>query len=133
MREMGELGLLGATIKDYGCPGVSSASYGLIAKEVERVDSAYRSAMSVQSSLVMTPIYEFGSEELKQKWLPALASGEVIGCFGLTSDSTHTHTARRSGRTPPERTAPASRALTFTLLSVTLLCPSLLQRAQPRL
>jgi len=84
MREMGELGLLGATIKDYGCPGVSSASYGLIAKEVERVDSAYRSAMSVQSSLVMTPIYEFGSEELKQRWLPALASGEVIGCFGLT-------------------------------------------------
>jgi len=81
---MGELGLLGATINGYGCPGVSSASYGLIAKEVERVDSAYRSAMSVQSSLVMTPIYEFGSEALKEKWLPALASGEKIGCFGLT-------------------------------------------------
>jgi len=84
MKEMGELGLLGATIKDYGCPGVSSASYGLIAKEVERVDSAYRSAMSVQSSLVMLPIYEFGSKELKDKFLPALATGEKVGCFGLT-------------------------------------------------
>lgn len=84
MREMGELGLLGATIQGYDCPGVSSASYGLIAKEVERVDSAYRSAMSVQSSLVMTPIFEFGSEALKKKFLPALASGEIIGCFGLT-------------------------------------------------
>lgn len=115
MREMGELGLLGATIKDYGCPGVSSASYGLIAKEVERVDSAYRSAMSVQSSLVMTPIYEFGSEELKQKWLPALASGEVIGCFGLTSDA-DSHT-QGTGTEPLERPSPASRALISIILS----------------
>lgn len=69
---MGELGLLGATIDGYGCPGVSSASYGLIAREVERVDSAYRSAMSVQSSLVMFPLWAYGSDELKEKFLPRL-------------------------------------------------------------
>ncbi|WWC95801.1 hypothetical protein V866_002667 [Kwoniella sp. B9012] len=84
LREMGELGLLGATIDGYGCAGVSSVSYGLIAREVERVDSGYRSAMSVQSSLVMHPINEFGSEEQKEKYLPKLAKGELIGCFGLT-------------------------------------------------
>ncbi|KAK8849655.1 hypothetical protein IAR55_004990 [Kwoniella newhampshirensis] len=84
MQEMGELGLLGATISGYGCAGVSSVSYGLIAREVERVDSGYRSAMSVQSSLVMHPINEFGSEEQKEKYLPQLASGKMIGCFGLT-------------------------------------------------
>ncbi|WVQ79215.1 hypothetical protein IAT38_001311 [Cryptococcus sp. DSM 104549] len=84
MREMGELGLLGATIKGYGCAGVSSVSYGLIAREVERVDSGYRSAMSVQSSLVMHPINEFGSDAQKEKYLPQLATGEIIGCFGLT-------------------------------------------------
>lgn len=84
MREMGELGLLGAMLDDYGCAGVSQVSYGLIAREVERVDSGYRSAMSVQSSLVMYPIHAFGSEELKQKYLPKLAKGELIGCFGLT-------------------------------------------------
>eukprot|EP01006_Ploeotia_vitrea_P027209 TRINITY_DN60067_c0_g1_i1.p1 TRINITY_DN60067_c0_g1~~TRINITY_DN60067_c0_g1_i1.p1 ORF type:complete len:424 (+),score=221.67 TRINITY_DN60067_c0_g1_i1:1-1272(+) len=84
MKEMGELGLLGATIEGYGCPGVSSAAYGLVAREIERVDSAYRSAMSVQSSLVMLPIFEFGSDELKDKYLPRLATGELIGCFGLT-------------------------------------------------
>lgn len=83
-KEMGGLGLLGATIEGYGCPGVSSVSYGLIAREVERVDSAYRSSMSVQSSLVMHPINEFGSEEQKEKFLPRLATGELIGCFGLT-------------------------------------------------
>jgi glutaryl-CoA dehydrogenase len=80
MREMGELGLLGATIK----PEMSSVSYGLIAREIERVDSAYRSAMSVQSSLVMLPIYTFGSEYLKQKFLPGLEKGTLVGCFGLT-------------------------------------------------
>merc|ERR1719471_2672033 len=84
MNEMGELGLLGATINGYGCPGVSSVAYGLIAREVERVDSSYRSAMSVQSSLVMYPIYDFGTEEQRQKYLPSLATGEKIGCFGLT-------------------------------------------------
>jgi glutaryl-CoA dehydrogenase len=84
-REMGEVGLLGPTIPEqYGGPGLNYVSYGLIAREVERVDSGYRSMMSVQSSLVMVPIYEFGSEEQKQKYLPKLASGEWIGCFGLT-------------------------------------------------
>lgn len=84
MREMGKLGLLGATIEGYGCPGVSQVAYGLIAREMERVDSGYRSAVSVQSSLVMYPIYLFGSEAQKQKYLPKLAAGEFIGCFGLT-------------------------------------------------
>ncbi|CAO3361595.1 acyl-CoA dehydrogenase [Azospirillum sp. A26] len=85
MTEMGELGLLGPTIpEEYGGPGVSHVAYGLVAREVERVDSGYRSAMSVQSSLVMHPIYSYGSEEQKKKWLPRLATGELIGCFGLT-------------------------------------------------
>ena len=84
-REMGELGLLGPTIPAaYGGPELNYVSYGLIAREVERVDSGYRSMMSVQSSLVMVPINEFGSEEQKQKYLPKLATGEWIGCFGLT-------------------------------------------------
>lgn len=83
-REMGTLGLLGSTIEGYGCPGVDYISYGLIAREVERVDSGYRSMMSVQSSLVMYPIYAYGSEAQRQKYLPRLASGEWIGCFGLT-------------------------------------------------
>jgi glutaryl-CoA dehydrogenase len=84
MREFGQMGMLGSTINGYGCPGTNYVSYGLIAREVERVDSGYRSAMSVQSSLVMHPIYTFGSEEQKQKYLPRLATGEIIGCFGLT-------------------------------------------------
>ncbi|RDV24226.1 acyl-CoA dehydrogenase [Alteromonas aestuariivivens] len=84
MRMFAKLGLLGATIDEYGCAGVNYVSYGLIAREVERVDSGYRSAMSVQSSLVMHPIYTFGSEQQKQRYLPKLASGEWIGCFGLT-------------------------------------------------
>jgi glutaryl-CoA dehydrogenase len=84
-REMGELGLLGPTIPEqYGGPGLNYVSYGLIAREIERVDSGYRSMMSVQSSLVMVPIFEFGTEEQKQKYLPKLAKGEWIGCFGLT-------------------------------------------------
>ncbi|GAA5989709.1 hypothetical protein JCM11641_002178 [Rhodosporidiobolus odoratus] len=84
LREMGTLGLLGPTIQGYGCAGVSSVAYGLVAREVERVDSGYRSAMSVQSSLVMHPINAFGSEAIKEKYLPRLATGELIGCFGLT-------------------------------------------------
>jgi glutaryl-CoA dehydrogenase len=84
MNEMGALGFLGATIEGYGCAGVNYVSYGLIAREVERVDSGYRSAMSVQSSLVMYPIHAFGSETQRQKYLPRLASGEWVGCFGLT-------------------------------------------------
>ena len=83
-REMGSLGLLGSTIKGYGCPGVDYTSYGLIAREVERVDSGYRSMLSVQSSLVMYPIYAYGSEAQREKYLPKLATGEWIGCFGLT-------------------------------------------------
>lgn len=84
-REMGELGMLGPTIPSkYGGPGLNYVAYGLIAREVERVDSGYRSMMSVQSSLVMVPIFEFGTEDQKQKYLPKLATGQWIGCFGLT-------------------------------------------------
>ncbi|KAI0077596.1 acyl-CoA dehydrogenase NM domain-like protein [Panus rudis PR-1116 ss-1] len=82
--EMGALGLLGPTIQGYGCAGVSSVAYGLIAREIERVDSGYRSTASVQSSLVMHPISEYGTEAQKEKYLPRLAKGEIIGCFGLT-------------------------------------------------
>jgi glutaryl-CoA dehydrogenase len=84
MKQFGELGLLGPTIEGYGCSGTNYVSYGLVAREVERVDSGYRSAMSVQSSLVMHPIYTFGNAETKEKYLPKLATGEYIGCFGLT-------------------------------------------------
>ncbi|HLJ20121.1 MAG TPA: acyl-CoA dehydrogenase family protein, partial [Stellaceae bacterium] len=84
MSEMGALGFLGSTIDGYGCAGANYVSYGLIAREVERVDSGYRSAMSVQSSLVMHPIHAFGTEAQRQKYLPRLATGEWVGCFGLT-------------------------------------------------
>ena len=84
MNEFGEMGFLGATLDGYGCAGVSYVAYGLMAREVERVDSGYRSAFSVQSSLVMFPIHAFGSEEQKQKFLPKLRTGEWVGCFGLT-------------------------------------------------
>jgi len=84
MNEMGALGFLGSTIEGYGCAGVNHICYGLISREVERVDSGYRSALSVQSSLAMYPIYAFGSEAQKQKFLPKMATGEWIGCFGLT-------------------------------------------------
>jgi len=83
-KEMGSAGLLGSTINGYGCSGTNYISYGLIAREIERVDSGYRSAMSVQSSLVMHPIYKFGTEYQKGKYLPDLAKGNIIGCFGLT-------------------------------------------------
>lgn len=85
LHEMGELGFLGSTLPaKYGCADVSHVAYGLVAREVERVDSGYRSAMSVQSSLVMHPIFAYGTEELREKFLPGLASGELVGCFGLT-------------------------------------------------
>ncbi len=88
MNEMGELGLLGCTIDGYDCAGLNYVSYGLIAREVERVDSGYRSAMSVQSSLVMHPIHAYGTEAQREKYLPRLASGELVGCFGLTDRTT---------------------------------------------
>lgn len=84
LRDMGSIGLLGATISGYGCAGVSHVAYGLIAREIEYVDSGYRSALSVQSSLVMHPIDAYGTDELKQEFLPRLATGELVGCFGLT-------------------------------------------------
>ena len=102
--EMGSLGLLGPTIEGYGCAGVSYVSYGLTARAVEMVDSGYRSMMSVQSSLVMYPIYAFGSEQQKEKYLPKLATGEAIGCFGLTEpdagsdpSSMKTHSVEKDG------------------------------------
>ncbi|KAI7824256.1 glutaryl-CoA dehydrogenase [Kickxella alabastrina] len=103
MREMGARGLLGSTIEGYGCAGVSHVAYGLAAREIERVDSGYRSAMSVQSSLVMHPINEFGTAEQKEKYLPRLATGELIGAFGLTEPNHGSDpagmetTARREG------------------------------------
>src|SRR5262249_53498994 len=84
MTELGSLGLLGSTIEGYGCSGVNYVCYGLVAGEIGRVDSGYRSAMSVQSSLVMYPIYAYGTETQRQRYLPRLAKGEIIGCFGLT-------------------------------------------------
>ncbi|MGM8872014.1 acyl-CoA dehydrogenase [Psychrobacter sp. 2Y5] len=98
MRQMGEMGLLGVTIEGYGCAGLSSVAYGLIAKEVEAVDSGYRSAMSVQSSLVMHPIHEYGTEEQREKYLPKLASGEYVGCFGLTEPDSGSDPASMSTR-----------------------------------
>ncbi|MFN2259148.1 MAG: acyl-CoA dehydrogenase family protein, partial [Parasphingopyxis sp.] len=84
MSELGELGLLGPTIDGYGCAGVSHVAYGLVARAIEAVDSGYRSAMSVQSSLVMHPIHAYGTDEQRDKYLPRLATGEWVGCFGLT-------------------------------------------------
>jgi glutaryl-CoA dehydrogenase len=82
--EMGELGFFGANLKGYGCAGMSNVEYGLVTQELERGDSGLRSFVSVQSALVMYPIYAFGSDEQKDKWLPLLAKGEKLGCFGLT-------------------------------------------------
>ncbi len=102
MREMGELGLLGATLpSEYGCAEVNYVTYGLIAREVERVDSGYRSAMSVQSSLVMHPIHAYGSEQQRQKYLPKLATGEWVGCFGLTEPDSGSDPASMSTRAKP--------------------------------
>ncbi|XP_038056470.1 glutaryl-CoA dehydrogenase, mitochondrial-like isoform X2 [Patiria miniata] len=108
--EMGELGVLGPTIKGYGCAGVSSVAYGLIAREVERVDSAYRSAMSVQSSLVMHPIHEYGTEAQRQKYLPKLATGELVGAFGLTEPN---HGSDPAGMETRARYNPAGKSYTL--------------------
>jgi glutaryl-CoA dehydrogenase len=108
MREMGRLGLLGPTIpEEYGGSGLNYVSYGLVAREVEAVDSGYRSAMSVQSSLVMHPIFAYGSEEQKRKYLPGLASGELVGCFGLTEPDAGSDPAGM--RTRAEKTATGYR------------------------
>jgi glutaryl-CoA dehydrogenase len=107
-REMGALGLLGVTIpEDYGCAGASYVSYGLVAREVERVDSGYRSMMSVQSSLVMYPIFAYGDETQRKSWLPRLASGELVGCFGLTEPDAGSDPGGM--RTRAERTATGYR------------------------
>src|SRR5947207_2910672 len=103
VKPMGELGFFGASLKDYGCAGMSNVEYGLVTQELERVDSGFRSFVSVQSALVMYPIYTFGSDEQKNKWLPALATGAKLGCFGLTepgfgsNPGGMTTTARKSG------------------------------------
>ena len=111
LAEMGELGFLGSTLKGYGCAGAGNVSYGLIAREVERVDSAYRSALSVQSSLVMTPIHAYGSDEQREKYLAKLARGELIGCFGLTEPD--------HGSDPASITSRARKAKGGSLLSGT--------------
>jgi glutaryl-CoA dehydrogenase len=103
MTEMGALGFLGPTLAGYGCAGVNHACYGLIAREVERVDSGYRSALSVQSSLVMYPIHAFGSEAQRERFLPRLATGEWLGCFGLTEPDSGSDPA--SMKTRAEKTA----------------------------
>jgi len=116
-REMGELGLLGATIPEaYGGAGLNYVSYGLIAREVERVDSGYRSMMSVQSSLVMVPIAEFASEAVKQKYLPKLAKGEWIGCFGLTEPN---HGSDPGGMVTRARKVPGGHSLTGSKMWIT--------------
>jgi glutaryl-CoA dehydrogenase len=106
---MGRLGLLGATIQGYGCAGVSPVAYGLVAREIERIDSGYRSAMSVQSSLVMWPIFTYGSEEQRKKYLPKLATGELVGCFGLTEPD---HGSDPAGMETRARAAPGGAKLT---------------------
>ena len=114
--EMGELGLLGATIEGYGCPGVNYVSYGLIAREVERVDSGFRSMMSVQSSLVMYPIHTYGTEAQREKYLPKLASGEWVGCFGLTEPD---HGSDPGGMQTRARSVPGGWKLTGSKMWIT--------------
>ncbi|XP_074553747.1 glutaryl-CoA dehydrogenase, mitochondrial-like [Halichoeres trimaculatus] len=109
--EMGEMGVLGPTIKGYGCAGTSYVAYGLIAREVERVDSGYRSVMSVQSSLVMHPINAYGTEEQKERYLPKLARGEILGCFGLTEPN---HGSDPSSMETRAKYNPSSRTYSLT-------------------
>ena len=114
--EMGELGFLGSTIEGYGCAGVNHVCYGLIAREIERVDSSYRSTMSVQSSLVMHPIHAYGTEEQRQRWLPRLARGEIVGCFGLTEPS---HGSDPNGMVTRARKAPGGFVLSGAKMWIT--------------
>ncbi len=114
--EFGELGLLGCTIDGYGCAGTNYTTYGLVAREVERVDSGYRSMMSVQSSLVMHPIHAFGTEEQRQKYLPKLATGEWVGCFGLTEPD---HGSDPGGMKTRAKAAPGGYRLTGSKMWIT--------------
>lgn len=107
LSEMGQLGVLGSTIKGYGCAGTTYVTYGLLARELERVDSSYRSVMSVQSSLVMHPIHAYGTEEQRQKYLPRLAKGELVGCFGLTEPN---HGSDPGGMETRAQYKPSSKA-----------------------
>ena len=116
MTEMGALGFLGPTIKGYGCAGVNHVCYGLIAREIERVDSGYRSASGVQSSLVMYPIYAYGSESQRQKYLPKLATGEWIGCFGLTEPN---HGSDPGGMQTRARSVPGGYVLNGSKIWIT--------------
>ncbi len=116
MREMGALGFLGATIEGYGCAGVNFVSYGLVAREFERVDTSFRSAMGVQSTLSMLPIYLFGSEEQRQRYLPMMARGEKLGCFGLTEPD---HGSDPSRMTSRARSADGGWRLTGTKTWIT--------------
>ncbi|XP_039370639.1 glutaryl-CoA dehydrogenase, mitochondrial, partial [Mauremys reevesii] len=109
--ELGELGVLGSTIKGYGCAGTTYVAYGLLAREIERVDSSYRSVLSVQSSLVMHPINAYGTEQQKQKYLPRLATGELLGCFGLTEPN---HGSDPGGMETRARYHPASKTYTLS-------------------
>src|ERR1700674_2241700 len=101
-KPLGEMGVFGATLKGYGCAGLDNVAYGLIMQELERGDSGLRSFASVQSGLVMYPIHAYGSEAQKEKWLPRLATGEAIGCFGLTEPDLGSHPGGR-GTTAPRR------------------------------
>ena len=116
MREMGALGFLGATLEGYGCAGIGYVAYGLIMRELERVDTAYRSACSVQSGLAMTPIFAYGSEAQRQKYLPRMATGELLGCFGLTEPD---HGSDPGSMTTRARTVDGGYALSGTKLWIT--------------
>ena len=116
MREMGALGFLGATLEGYGCAGIGYVAYGLIMRELERVDTAYRSACSVQSGLAMTPIFAYGSEAQREKYLPRMATGELLGCFGLTEPD---HGSDPGSMTTRARTVEGGYALSGTKLWIT--------------
>jgi glutaryl-CoA dehydrogenase len=116
MREMGALGFLGSTLEGYGCAGIGYVAYGLIMRELERVDTAFRSACSVQSGLAMTPIFAYGSEEQRQKYLPRMATGELLGCFGLTEPD---HGSDPGSMTTRARKVDGGYALSGTKLWIT--------------
>src|SRR5882672_9299876 len=116
MREMGALGFLGANLEGYGCAGIGYVAFGLIMRELERVDTAFRSACSVQSTLSMTPIYAYGSEEQRAKYLPRMAKGELLGCFGLTEPD---HGSDPGSMKSRARKAPGGHVLTGSKLWIT--------------